>query len=76
MQKQLMSSYSQEMFRQCTRLKFYTFEFLCQNLKASLQRKDTHFISTISLETKVVVVLACLGSFYKWLVRCIELLKV
>ncbi len=50
-----------QMFQQCTRLNFYIFEFLCQKLRASLQCKDTHFILTISLETKVVV-LACLGN--------------
>jgi len=35
---------------------------MCQKLRESLQCKDTHFILTISLETKVVVVLACLGN--------------
>jgi hypothetical protein len=78
MQKQLMCSYSQEMFEQCTKLNFYTFKFLCQKLRASLQCKDTHFRLTISLETRVVVALDVLvvESFYKWSVKCMGLLKI
>lgn len=76
MQKQLMGSYFQEMFWQCTRLNFFTFEFLCQKLRAYLQCKDTHFRLTIwrlRLLLWLVLVVEC---FYKWLVRCMGLLKV
>jgi hypothetical protein len=43
-------------------LNFCTFEFLCQKFSASLQRKHTHFILAIPLETRVVVALARIGS--------------
>ena len=57
-----MGSYTEGQFKVRTRVKFATFRFLCEKLGPFLQKQDTPFRNSISVETRIAVSLTRLGS--------------
>ena len=58
----LLDSYTEGQFKVRTRVQFATFRFLCEKLGPFLQKQDTPFRNSISVETRIAISLTRLGS--------------
>jgi hypothetical protein len=55
MDRFLLDSFTERMFKQRTRVSHGTFRFLCEKLGPFLEKKDTHMRAAISVETRIAV---------------------
>jgi hypothetical protein len=62
MDRFLLGSFIERMFKQRTRVNYGTFRFLCEKLGPFLKKKDTCTRATISVETRIAVSLCRLGT--------------
>jgi hypothetical protein len=58
----LLGSYTEKIFKERTRFSHATFRFLCENLGPFLKKQQTHFRRPISVEKRVAMSLARLGT--------------
>ncbi len=78
MQKQVMGSYFQEMFRQSTKLNFCTLSFCVKNWRhiCNVETSILDYQFLWRLRLLLLWLVLVVDFFNKWLVRCMGLLKV